>query len=317
MKQANNEHFEVWGLDLKMPLIEICGYNEWQIAERLSWHSHQGYELVYLLEGRAAFEFEDGMRCELVGGEFFFKLPGQMHRAADDVTSPCKMCWIIFLPDAEGACINTPFTPVDLQALVERYRADDRKIFTYSSATKPLLDSFLQSVLRLHSHYQHANPETGVSFYEAGNRSHLFADAEPFQVASMRGSICQILLEMARQAMNSSPKKPDDFAAAAVAFIEKHYQDPIGVDQIAQHLGLSRSYLHTVFRGGTGQTPNDYLQRTRIRAAESMLEKSSSSVTEISSRLGFTSSQYFSKVFHKYTRQTPQEYRKSRAEKNS
>jgi AraC-like DNA-binding protein len=313
MREFNNQHFEVWGDDLEMPLIQDCGYNDWQVAERLSWHAHDGYELVLLLDGQAAFEFADGSRCELAGGQFFFKLPGQVHRAANDVTSPCKMLWIVFKPDESGATDKTPFTAADLSYLRERYCADERKIFTFTPAINPLLHNFRQATLRLHSDYRRSNPPDGEGRRDRRSSS-LFTLAPPPQVALMRLYICQLLLETARQAMTGPPKKADDFVAAAIAYMEENYRDSIGIDEVAGHLGLSRSYLHTVFRQGTGQTPNDYLQRTRIKAAEAMLCESQSNVTEIASHLGFSSSQYFSKVFHKYTRQTPQEYRRSKAE---
>jgi AraC-like DNA-binding protein len=312
MREFNNQHFEVWGDDLGMPLIRDCGYNEWQVAERLSWHAHDGYELVLLLDGQAAFEFDDGSRCELAGGQFFFKLPGQVHRAANDVTSPCKMLWIVFQPNEPNATEKTPFTPADLSYLSERYHADERKIFTFTPATKPLIDSFGQATRRLHSDYRRSNRPDGEGRRD-GRNSSLFALAPPPQVALMRLYICQLLLETARQAMTGPPKKAGDFVAAAVAYMEENYRDSIGIDEVAGYLGLSRSYLHTVFRQGTGQTPNDYLQRTRIKAAEAMLRESKESVTEIASHLGFSSSQYFSKVFHKYTGQTPQKYRRSQA----
>lgn len=313
MRRFLNEHYAVWGSHLQMPLIQHCGYNEWQEAERLSWHAHEGFELVLLLDGRAAFEFSDGSRCELAGGEFFFKLPGQVHRALDDVTSPCKMCWVVFNPGVADACLNTALTEAELKFLVERYREDERKVLPYSSATKPLLDSFRQAVVDLHSDYRHGNSTTGSPEPQPKSATASFALAQPPQVALLRLTLCMVLLETARQAKQGPPPKAGDFVARAIAYMEERYCDQISVDEVAAHLGLSRSYLYTVFRQGTGQTPNDFLQRTRIKAAESMLAQGSASVTEVASQLGFSSSQYFSKVFHKYTRQTPQEYRKSRA----
>lgn len=312
MNRNTNEHFEIWGTDLGMPLIEDCGYNGWHIAEHLSWHAHEGFELVWLMDGQAAFEFMDGGRCELAGEDFFFKLPRQIHRAADEVTSPCKMCWIVFNPMTSSACDKTTFTQADLDYLRERYLHDERQIFSVSPSFKPLLESFCQMIKRLHSYYREGNRPLEENHGANIGRSNSFAEAAPPQVALLRSYICQILLETAHQAMAGRPKKADEFVAAAISFLENNYRDDTGVDQIADHLGLSRTYLHTVFRDGTGQTPNDYLQRTRIKAAENLLGKTSTSITEIASTVGFSSSQYFSKVFHKYTRQTPQAYRKAR-----
>jgi AraC-like DNA-binding protein len=310
MQKAINEHYEVWGGDLEMPLIEDCGVNNWNRAERLSWHSHEGFELVLLLDGQAAFEFVDGSRCELSGGQFFFKVPRQLHRAADEVTSPCKMCWIVFDPSTPDAGFNTTFTRADLDFLAFRYEKDQRQVFNFSTATRPLLDSFWRLAVDLHSYHRQGNSPLRESHRGQG-KSLSFTETQPLQAALLRSHLCQILLETARQALAGPPRKPDYFVAAAIAFMEENYRDDLDIDRIAGHLGLSRSYLHTVFRDGTGQTPNDYLQRTRIKAAEVLLGQTSNSVTEIAASVGFSSSQYFSKVFRKYTRQTPQEHRQS------
>ncbi len=311
MQKAINEHYEIWGSDLEMPLIEDCGCNSWNIAEPLSWHSHEGFELVLLLEGQATFEFLDGSPCELAGGEFFFKLPCQIHRAADELTSPCKMCWIVFDPNAPDACLNTPFTHADLEFLAHQYQEAERQVFTFSTSSRPLIDSFWRSTLALHSNYRDGNSPRRESHRGDRGKSPSFNETQPLQVALLRSYICQILLETARRALAGPPKKPDYFVASAITFMEENYRDDLDIDQIASHLGLSRSYLHTVFRDGTGQTPNDYLQRTRIKAAEVLLSKTPKSVTEIAATVGFSSSQYFSKVFRKYKRQTPLEYRQS------
>jgi transcriptional regulator GlxA family with amidase domain len=68
--------------------------------------------------------------------------------------------------------------------------------------------------------------------------------------------------------------------------------------------------LFQLFKQNTGLTPNDYLQRLRIAKARELLTTTSQSVTEIAFAAGFASSQYFSRVFRKYTGQMPSEYRR-------
>ncbi|RYG59886.1 cupin domain-containing protein, partial [bacterium] len=201
MQKSVNEHYEIWGADLEMPLIEDCGFNGWNIAEKLSWHSHEGFELIWLIDGQAAFEFTDGTRCELTSGEFFFKLPRQSHRAANGVTTPCKMCWIIFDPNVDNACRNTIFTPEDLDYLALRYREDERKVFTSPAPLRPLIENFAKAAINLHSQYLDGNTPLRENHSGLQGKSNAFSGAKAPQVALLRSYICQILLETAQQAM--------------------------------------------------------------------------------------------------------------------
>jgi len=76
-----------------------------------------------------------------------------------------------------------------------------------------------------------------------------------------------------------------------------------------RRMGFSRSYLFAIFKSATGMTPNDYYLRIRIEKAQQLLAHSAQPVTSIALETGFSSSQYFSSVFRKYTGQTPVEYR--------
>jgi AraC-like DNA-binding protein len=62
-------------------------------------------------------------------------------------------------------------------------------------------------------------------------------------------------------------------------------------------------------------SPNDYWQRIRVEAARDMLRKTDLSVTEIAIRCGYSTSQYFSTVFRKYTGTTPTQFRRREVRK--
>jgi two-component system response regulator YesN len=54
----------------------------------------------------------------------------------------------------------------------------------------------------------------------------------------------------------------------------------------------------------------DYINKFRIEEAKYLLDRSSDSVTEIASQVGYSDSNYFSKVFRKWEHVTPHDYRK-------
>ena len=96
---------------------------------------------------------------------------------------------------------------------------------------------------------------------------------------------------------------------SAVQFIADHSRDSIGIDDVAKHVGYSRSYITRRFKRETGKSINDYITETKIRDAKRCLRYSDLSFGEIASYLAFSSQAYFQTVFKKETGMTPGEYR--------
>ena len=82
---------------------------------------------------------------------------------------------------------------------------------------------------------------------------------------------------------------------------------------MAGHISLSESWLSTKFREEVGVGLTDYINMTRIEAARRILQTTDDMIYEIAERCGFTSSQYFSKVFKSIVGITPNRYRKEQA----
>jgi YesN/AraC family two-component response regulator len=97
----------------------------------------------------------------------------------------------------------------------------------------------------------------------------------------------------------------------AMAYIHEHYFDPITRQDIAQHINVSEDYLTYCFRQELGTTPIKYLQRYRINQAKSLLKNSQKTITEIALDVGFSDSGYFSRIFHRETGISPEQFRRA------
>jgi AraC-like DNA-binding protein len=106
------------------------------------------------------------------------------------------------------------------------------------------------------------------------------------------------------------PTEPKHFVAAAIAYLRQHLHEPVGIADLVRHVGFSRARMFDMFKAQTGLTPNDYLQRMRIEKAQEQLRQTKLSVTEIGLAVGFSSGQYFSTVFARYTGVSPTRFRK-------
>ena len=96
-----------------------------------------------------------------------------------------------------------------------------------------------------------------------------------------------------------------------VDYIEKNYANSISTEELAQAGNISRTRVFRLFEKYASIMPHDYILSYRLDRAAALLINTQLSVLEISMMCGFTSSSYFSKVFHRERGSSPREYRKS------
>ena len=91
--------------------------------------------------------------------------------------------------------------------------------------------------------------------------------------------------------------------------IYDNLHNKITLDELAENVGLSPSYLSRLFHKEVGVTISRYITQKRIEAAENLLKYSDYSCIEISNYLCFNSESYFIRIFKSCTKLTPKEYR--------
>ncbi|MDR2021900.1 MAG: response regulator [Hungatella sp.] len=95
-------------------------------------------------------------------------------------------------------------------------------------------------------------------------------------------------------------------------YIHAHYRDEtLSVCDIARHVLLSVAYVCTFFKKETGKTINQYITELRIKKAKELLADSRNQIADISDKIGYSNSNYFSKIFKKTTGNSPSEYREN------
>ena len=103
----------------------------------------------------------------------------------------------------------------------------------------------------------------------------------------------------------------------AMAIIEKHLDDTeFNVNIFAREMAMARTNLFTKLKAITGQTPNEFILTIRLKKGAWMLRnRPELNITEISDKIGFSSSRYFSKCFKDVYHISPLAYRKGEEEK--
>lgn len=95
----------------------------------------------------------------------------------------------------------------------------------------------------------------------------------------------------------------------AIDYIENNYDAPISIETLSKLCHLCSSGLFKQFKSATGVTPIAYKHNIMIQNALDLLAHSDLTIEEISEKVGFSSSNYFRKVFFDITGKTPKEVR--------
>jgi AraC-like DNA-binding protein len=274
------------GSEISLPLVTAVGSIRSRSAQRIAWHAHDGFELIFLIEGATAYEFRGCGLLELSGGQFLLVPANSLHRGKQDMRMPSVLCGILFQPARKKARENSPFTAADLTRLGRRLGACPPSVRTMNRELRTII-VWLTELVRA---------------FRQGPRA-------PEAKARLRAAICLAITEAVRLLGTRERIGATEMVAAALAFLRERHTDAVRMNDLASHLGLSRARMFEIFKDETGLSPNDYLQRHRIEQAKTLLTASRRTITDIAMSTGFDSSQYFSRVFRKYCGTTPQEFR--------
>jgi AraC-like DNA-binding protein len=100
-----------------------------------------------------------------------------------------------------------------------------------------------------------------------------------------------------------------------VLYIQKNYQNKIGIDELAAQINMSRHYFCRYFKKVTGITPVDYINCYKTDRAAALIETKDISIMEAGMEAGFYNFSYFIKTFKRFKNCTPSEYRKQKCRK--
>ena len=113
-----------------------------------------------------------------------------------------------------------------------------------------------------------------------------------------------------RLALYSASHFPPE-CAAVKDYIKLHYSEDITLDTLADFSGFNKYYLSRMFSKTYGVAPINYLLERRILNSEELLKTTDLSISQISRLVGFSSANYFSQSFKRYTGMTPLSYRET------
>ncbi|MCD8077765.1 MAG: AraC family transcriptional regulator [Lachnospiraceae bacterium] len=132
-----------------------------------------------------------------------------------------------------------------------------------------------------------------------------FQDAESLEsfIVEQCQEVCQLILSY-------NKKSRYRYVETAKEFIGENYANSnLSLNDVAEYIGISASYLSELFNEIGGEKFSAYLASYRVDKARQMLKVTSMTIKEIGFQCGFNSIQNFIRVFKKVTGYTPGQYR--------
>ena len=110
------------------------------------------------------------------------------------------------------------------------------------------------------------------------------------------------LLKPERRLTAFQPRSP---ASIALEYLNRNFSYDITIEDLAGHVGVSRSQLYRIFQKEVGISPQECLIQIRLRNADKLLATTALSVAEVMYSCGYQNPANFSKQFKKQFSRSP------------
>lgn len=96
-------------------------------------------------------------------------------------------------------------------------------------------------------------------------------------------------------------------------YITENFKDEsLSVSQLAETAGMSEVYFRRLFKAQYGLSPARYITSVRLKKAKELMKYPFLTINDCALQSGFSSLQYFCRVFKSATGMTPSQYRKQK-----
>ena len=133
-------------------------------------------------------------------------------------------------------------------------------------------------------------------------------------VESLLNAACARILHTyaeVRYRLSGPPRLTDDQLRRAIGYIHDHIGDALDLGSISRAAGLSAFHFARLFRAATGDSPFQFVTRTRMERAKELLRKTRLPISDIAERVGYQQPSHFSARFRSVLGCRPDAYRKS------
>lgn len=120
----------------------------------------------------------------------------------------------------------------------------------------------------------------------------------------------RFLISLLRNVESPPNRKISPHVTAAMEWIKQNYTKQINLEDMCPEIGVSYSHLARQFVKEQGITPVQFLTQLRLEHGMHLLLNTDESIEKIAEECGFSSANYFTKVYKRVLHITPSEYRR-------
>lgn len=154
---------------------------------------------------------------------------------------------------------------------------------------------------------------TVLDFIKTSHTMHTTADTDPFTRTKHLTDILLYLLEQVYRRQHGMDVPEDERRFRT--YFERILQTSGGVgltlDSLCEQMCMSKYYFSHRFRQYYGLPPMQYITEKKLQKAKQLLRASNLKISAIAVECGFSTPEYFSKVFRRNCGVTPEEFRRT------
>jgi AraC-like DNA-binding protein len=252
-------------------------------------HCHSSYELHFISRGKGVIII-DGTRIAVSAGNFFLTGPGVYHEQISDDNDPML-----------EYCMNF-----------------DYKILSNAAASDILVKEEIRGIIDIlkETTFYYGKDE----YFSMELIERVFNELQRNELGyylSIKNYLGQVVVNSLRCFTNNKaagykiPQKSlDDLRHQLLDDFFGFRYCEITADMVAKQLNISKRHLDRVVKLYYEESFKDKLLSVKIDNAKNLLKNSDKTIVEISAETGFSSPNYFSRMFKKKVGIAPQEYRK-------
>ena len=133
-------------------------------------------------------------------------------------------------------------------------------------------------------------------------------------IESLLNAACARILHtyaQVRYRLTGPPRLTDDQLRRAIDYVHDHIGEALDLGSISRAAGLSAFHFARLFKAATGDSPFQFVTRTRMERAKELLRKTRLRIADIAERVGYQQPSHFSGRFRSLLGCSPDAYRKS------
>lgn len=125
---------------------------------------------------------------------------------------------------------------------------------------------------------------------------------KPIVISEFDAMIDSALRTLAQRQETTSAAGVGEYSTVEEVYrlIAAHYGENIGLEWLAEHVGLSPNYLSTLFKSESGQGVTQYLCAYRMERAKQLLLQTNLRIAEIGKSVGYPNTSYFCQQFKRF-----------------